>query len=118
MAKRKITIKRNPLLGSKSEAKSELEKASVNGKGHAETAKFINDDVKPVTAKRDTFTFPMFEHENIELMRKRLLKMDIELNKSEIMRLGLIALQAIDDKDLSDISDSLFKLKVGRKKIS
>lgn len=49
---------------------------------------------KRETAVRDTFTFPPEEHEIIEKMRKELfLEEDIMLNKSEIVRLGLLMLR-------------------------
>jgi len=71
--------------------------------------------VQKPKVKRDTFTFPENEHQAIESITKKLARKGRILNKSEIMRLGLLALKQLDDKDLAELSDSLDRVKQGRR---
>ena len=65
---------------------------------------------------RDTFTLPEDDYEIIKHCKKRLLKQEISVTKSEIIRIGLKVLQKISDKDLKDSYSLIEKVKIGRPK--
>lgn len=65
---------------------------------------------------RDTFTLPEDDYVIIKHSRKRLLKQEISVTKSEIIRIGLKVLQEMSDKDLKDCYNLIKKVKIGRPK--
>jgi len=71
--------------------------------------------VQKKKVKRDTFTFPENEHQEIERMIKKLARKGRMLNKSEVVRLGLLALKQLGEKELAELSDSIDRVKQGRR---
>lgn len=63
---------------------------------------------------RDSFTIPSGEYELISKIRKRCMKAGVGANKSEILRAGLAALAAMDDKELAELFGRLTRVKTGR----
>jgi len=75
-----------------------------------------HDDSEKV--KRDSFTMPFADYEQIALLQKRCLQSGIGVTKSEILRAGLVALAAMTDAELSAIVQELPKVKTGRRPAS
>lgn len=63
---------------------------------------------------RDSFTIPGDEYELISQIKKRCMKAGISANKSEVLRAGLAALEAMPDKDLVNLFGKLSRVKTGR----
>lgn len=63
---------------------------------------------------RDSFTFPVEDINLIGELKNRSLKCAINATKSEIIRAGLHALNAMSDKELVKILQTLEKVKTGR----
>ena len=63
---------------------------------------------------RDSFTIPGNEYELISRIKGRCMKAGISANKSEVLRAGLAALDAMSDKELSRLFSGLTKVKTGR----
>lgn len=63
---------------------------------------------------RDSFTIPGDEYEMISLIKKRCMKVGISANKSEVLRAGLAALNAMPDRELTKVFESLSRVKTGR----
>lgn len=63
---------------------------------------------------RDSFTIPSGEYELISKIKKRCMKAGVGANKSEILRAGLAALAAMDDKELAALFGELARVKTGR----
>jgi hypothetical protein len=64
--------------------------------------------------KRDAFTLPAEDCTLIQTLRKKCMKQGVDMNKSEIVRLGIHALQSMKDTDLIKIASQLPKIKTGR----
>lgn len=63
---------------------------------------------------RDSFTIPGDEYELISHIKKRCMKAGVSANKSEVLRAGLAALEAMPDKDLANLLGKLPRVKTGR----
>ena len=63
---------------------------------------------------RDSFTIPGDEYELISLIKKRCMKAGVGANKSEILRAGLAALNAMTDKQMASVFEGLNRVKTGR----
>ncbi len=63
---------------------------------------------------RDSFKFPQQEYAAFDALKARCLKAGLAIKKSELVRAGLVALQALDDDRLIEILNKLEKLKAGR----
>jgi hypothetical protein len=63
---------------------------------------------------RDSFTIPGDEYELISRIKKRCMKAGVSANKSEVLRAGLAALDAMPDRELAKVFESLVKVKTGR----
>lgn len=94
--------------------KSRFEKAeSVLGKGRAALqAQRPEDGAGKVI--RDSFTIPSDEYELIRGIKQRCMKAGISANKSEILRAGLAALDAMSDRELAKLFEGLSRVKTGR----
>lgn len=66
--------------------------------------------------KKDTFTFPQADYELIDKLKNKALKCKINLNKSEIIRAGLIYLHKLDEKEYILAIECISKVKQGRPK--
>lgn len=77
-------------------------------------------DAKPAKLKvplvRDSFTMPAADFDLIAAMKLRALKLMRSTKKSELLRAGLHALAALDDKRFQSILNALTPLKPGRPK--
>lgn len=63
---------------------------------------------------RDSFTIPDGEYQLISRIKKRCMKVGIGANKSEVLRAGLAALDAMTDQDLARLFEKLPRVKTGR----
>lgn len=63
---------------------------------------------------RDSFTIPGDEYELISRIKKRCMKAGVSANKSEVLRAGLAALDAMPDRELAKVFESLARVKTGR----
>lgn len=75
------------------------------------------DEVKIDKVIRDSFTLPYDDYQLIELIKDRALKASVSVNKSEVIRAGLLALQSMSEKDLLIALNSITKIKSGRRSI-
>jgi len=80
-----------------------------------------NQQKKKLTAgadkvKRDSFTMPEDDYALIGKLIGKLMKSGVLMNKGEILRAGLKALNSMPIKDLKDICDQVEKIKTGRPK--
>ena len=72
---------------------------------------------KPKNQKRvirDSFTLPSHDYEMITTIRERCLDSRVTINKSEVIRAGLHALNEMSNSELLAVVDSLTKIKTGR----
>ena len=65
---------------------------------------------------RDSFTMPRQDFDLIPALKKRALAFQRPTKKSELLRAGLQALAALDDKRLEAALDALVAIKAGRPK--
>jgi Arc/MetJ-type ribon-helix-helix transcriptional regulator len=63
---------------------------------------------------RDSFTIPNDEYELISKIKRRCMKAGIGANKSEVLRAGLAALNAMPEKELARLFEKLPRVKPGR----
>lgn len=63
---------------------------------------------------RDSFTMPADDYRLIAVIRERCLKRGVSASKSEVLRAGLVALDAMKDKGLAKAIQRLPKVKTGR----
>ena len=63
---------------------------------------------------RDSFTIPEDEYKKIRQLKARGLEYGLELKKSELLRAGLAALEAMDRKQFEEIASKVERLKTGR----
>jgi hypothetical protein len=68
----------------------------------------------PAKVIRDSFTMPSEDYDLIAAVKQRCLKAGVSVTKSEVLRAGLNALNAMPDKDLKAVVESLSKVKTGR----
>ena len=62
---------------------------------------------------RDTFSMPEDDFQLLEKLRSRARKMDLDTNKSELVRAGLRLLAGLDDARLEGLIRNVDKLKPG-----
>lgn len=66
---------------------------------------------------RTTYTMPQAESDAIDGLRKRIVKENGEiLNRSEVVRMGLLALQGMSNNKLKSLLVDLERYRPGRKK--
>ena len=63
---------------------------------------------------RDSFTMPSSDYDLISKIKERCLNGRVSLTKSEVLRVGLLALEAMPDKDLLKAARNVTKVKTGR----
>jgi hypothetical protein len=63
---------------------------------------------------RDSFTIPGDEYELISRIKKRCMKAGVSANKSEVLRAGLAALDAMPEAELAKVFRRLVRVKTGR----
>lgn len=67
-----------------------------------------------VVTKRDSFTMPIFDYELIEELMTRSGLAGRSLNKGEILRAGILALNGMTDKQFEKAINKVVKVKTGR----
>jgi hypothetical protein len=65
---------------------------------------------------RDSFTFPESEYEQLKELKQRAVRLSRPAKKSEVLRAGLLALQAMNDRAFSKAIDAVPTIKTGRPK--
>jgi len=78
------------------------------------TAPVVQELSKKERVIRDSFTLPSKDYELIAAVRQRCLNSAININKSEVIRVGLHALMAMPEEDLVELVNNLEKVKPGR----
>lgn len=73
---------------------------------------------KKTSVIRDSFTLPQEDYELIGMLQNRCLNLATNVNKSELMRAGLHALNNLSDRALLAVVADLTKVKTGRPKKS
>lgn len=63
---------------------------------------------------RDSFTMPQNDYQRIKTLKSRLLARGQEIKKSEVLRAGLLALEALSDSQLEKVASQVERLKTGR----
>ena len=63
---------------------------------------------------RDSFTMPKDEYAAIDLLKQRVTGLQRHAKKSELIRAGIMALTAMDDKQLATVLAKVPALKTGR----
>jgi hypothetical protein len=79
----------------------------------ADTSPQPRKDEKPKVV-RDSFTIPELDYALISTIRQRCLASAVNVNKGEVVRAGLHALQNMPDEQLLQIMEGLEKVKTGR----
>ena len=70
--------------------------------------------VKKEKVVRDTFTMPRSDYEKIATLTQRCLDAGVLVNKSELLRAGLILLEAASKEHLRAAASAVEKIKTGR----
>ena len=65
---------------------------------------------------RDSFTFPDAEYEQLKELKQRAIKLSRPAKKGEVLRAGLLALQAMNDRAFCRAIDAVPTIKTGRPK--
>ena len=102
--------------------KEHIQRKNVDIENRFAKAQFIFDGkenkkpLKDTSVIKDAFTFPEEEYLLIEKCKKRILILGQAINKSEIMRLGLLCLDRLTDEELDKTRRLIQKVKTGRPK--
>jgi len=72
------------------------------------------EHVKKEKVVRDTFTMPRSDCEKIATLTQRCLDAGVAVNKSELLRAGLILLEAASEEHLRAAASAVEKIKTGR----
>ena len=81
-----------------------------------EVGKSRKEETKQPKLIRDSFTFPETDYALIAALKQRSLKAGHEIKKSELLRAGLVALQALSDESLLQALTKVERIKTGRPK--
>lgn len=82
----------------------------------AQTEEAPPEHPKKTSVIRDSFTLPQEDYELIGMLQNRCLNLATNVNKSELMRAGLHALNNLSDRALLAVVADLTKVKTGRPK--
>jgi hypothetical protein len=107
MPAQKATAKKTPA------AKKPALKAAVTTAAKTAAPEKIKPAKKPKLV-RDSFTMPKDEYQAIETLKQRATGLQRTAKKSELLRAGIMALSAMDDKNLVAILAKVPALKTGR----
>jgi hypothetical protein len=69
---------------------------------------------KPVRSVRDTFSMPETDYELITKVMDRNPALKMRINKSEILRAGILALSKMSDGELKEVFGELNRVRAGR----
>lgn len=84
---------------------------------YKEKAKDLNNEVKKEKIVRDTFSIPIQDYVLISKCKEKALIDRLVVNKSEIIRAGLILLDKLAGKDFIEAIEAVKKIKTGRSKL-
>lgn len=77
----------------------------------------VEDVHSEVDIVRTTYTMPLAESEAIDVLRKRIAKENGEiLNRSEVVRIGLLALHGMSNSKIKNLLVDLERYRPGRRK--
>lgn len=86
---------------------------SQQGQSQGQSTEHKNEETKEKTRViRKNISFPVFDYKLLDKIKNRFLKMGIELNHSEIVRIGLILLSELPDEQFELTEKSIKRLKV------
>lgn len=103
--------------------KESADRPSVNEKSSGSATEAISQERvgkaiqtknKPEKVVRDTFTMPPHDYQRIAEIQKEGLQSAIQVNKSEVIRAGLIVLQELSSQKRLQVLESVEKIKPGR----
>ena len=70
--------------------------------------------LKPGTVIRDSFTMPLADYALIGVLKRRCIGLGLAIKKSELLRAGLVALEQLPDRSLSQVVTAIETIKTGR----
>ena len=82
------------------------------------SAKLVAAEPSKQKLVRDSFTIPALEYERLKALKQRAVQLARPAKKSELLRAGLMALQAMNDRALGKAIDAVPTVKTGRPKTS
>ena len=100
-------------------AKKPIRPATLKPAPAAPAALAATDTAPPAKKQklvRDSFTIPKSEYAVLDLLKQRALRLSHPAKKSEILRAGISALNAMSDQAFSTVLDTVPSLKTGRPK--
>lgn len=112
----RLHISLNQEKGSIKERKFGIEEKIANAEKIFSSHETFNIEKNNIRVKKDTFTIPEEEYALIDILKNKLLKQGMYMNKSEIMRAGLLLLSDLNDNNLKCHCAKVDKLKTGRPK--
>lgn len=77
----------------------------------------VSEPEKPELERviRDSFTLPATDYERISKIKDRALRASFHVNKSEVMRAGLLMLDELPEAELTSVLRRVEKIKTGRR---
>ncbi|MBV5326507.1 MAG: hypothetical protein JZU65_02540 [Chlorobium sp.] len=93
-------------------AESMLMRTPTSDLKNKKTSKKDQDEALVI---RDTFSMPPNDYRLIDVLKKKALKQQLMVTKSEIVRAGLLHLNSLPEKDLKTALIRVERLKTGRK---
>jgi hypothetical protein len=76
----------------------------------------VSKNIPTTKTIRDTFTLPEDDYTVINQCKKRFLKQEVSVTKSEIIRIGLKVLEQMSDEEMMNSYSLIRKIKIGRPK--
>lgn len=73
-----------------------------------------DDKPKPPTVVRENFSLPPSDSELIEVLRRRAAREGVLLNRSELLRASLAALNKLSDAEIAVIGSQVPRIRTGR----
>jgi hypothetical protein len=100
----------------KTSRRSKVLNKQINGE--KSTPRNPKKKIKPAAekVKRDSFTMPENDYEIIGKLISKLMRSGILMNKGEVLRAGLKALNSMPIKELKAVCEEVEKIKTGRPK--
>jgi hypothetical protein len=92
--------------------RTRFEKAETALDKRSTASSYTADESRKVI--RDSFTMPSSDYDLISKIKERCLNGRVNLTKSEVLRAGLLALEAMPDKELLKAVRNVTKVKTGR----
>lgn len=76
----------------------------------------LSEQPTPKTVVRENFSLPPSDSELIEVLRRRAAREGVLLNRSELLRASLAALNHLSDAEIAEIGGQVPKIRTGRPK--